>query len=222
MGNNADQLVLYNVQGPWWAGEAYGAAFETVRLEKVAWRFSPFSLLWGKISVFVKCKVDDGFIRGNISKGFNTVTIKNLDLRLPLDLLDGLSGKFGVDINGYFSSKVKKIKIDKGSLVAADGTLVLNGAGMSSPQQLSLGDYKANFTTEKDMVRFTFADSGGPLKAEGVLQINPDGRYTFSGTFVPVDREQPTITDMLSLLGKIDDNGRLNLSRSGKMPRLPS
>lgn len=222
LGNNADQFVLYDVQGPWWSGEASGASFGPVQFEKFAWSFRPLSLLLGKVSASIQCKVDDGFIRGNISKGFNTLTLHKVDLRLPLNLLDGLSGQFGVGIDGYFSSKMKRIKIEKGSLVAADGTLVWNGAGMSSPQQLTLGDYKANFVTEKDAVRFTFTDSGGPLKAEGVLQVSPNGNYTFSGTFVAVDKEQPTITDMLSLLGKIDDNGKLTLSRSGKIPRLPS
>jgi hypothetical protein len=222
LGKNGSHFVLYDVQGAWWSGQASAASFGTVQFGKISWRFRPLSLFLGQISASIKCEVDDGFIRGNISKGFNTLTLKKVDLRLPLDLLDSFSGQFGVAIGGYFSSNIRRIKIDKGNLVAADGTLVWNGAGMSSPQQLSLGDYKANFVTEKDAVHFTFADSGGPLKAEGVLKVNPDGNYTFSGTFVAVDKEQPTITDMLSLLGKIDDNGRLTVSYSGKMPRLPS
>lgn len=222
MGKNVGQFVLTGIKGPWWSGEAAGARIGLLQVQNLQWRFKPLALITGQVSASVKCKTSDGYVRGILAKGVNSLSAKNVTLRLPLDLFNNVAGMFGVNAKGYFAAQIKRVKIKKGYLAAADGTLIWNGAGMDSPQKLTLGDFKADSTTEKDGIRLTFNDNGGPLKAQGVLRIDDQGAYTFSATFVALDKKQPTLSDMLSLLGNMDDNGKVTVSRNGKLPLLPS
>jgi len=212
------QIEMAGIQGPWWSGRISALRFKGVKFDNVNMRFRPLSLLIGRAAVSMQGKITGGYFRGTASKGLGGLRLKDLELRLPLALLDQFSVRYGVRLKGLMSADLSAIKIEKGFITAADGKVALNGAELETPQSLRLGDFSAKVSTENEQVRMTFTDGGGPVKAEGVAQLSRKGEYSFSGTFVVVDKSQPTLEDFLTLLGKPGSDGRITVSSTGKLP----
>ena len=220
-GENTKSLELAGIEGPWWSATATQARIGPLEFTNAGWRLQPLLLLIGNVVLQVHAsKADEGYIKSRVAFGFGKVSLKKTEMSLPLSILDPLGGPFGVRLDGMISSSINKIILRDGYPVMADGVIILNNMQILSPQQLRLGDFKVVMVTEEKTVRLTFVDSGGPLKAEGVLQLNADGGYDFSGTFLAQDQTQPTLADYISLMGKPDDNGQVTVSMSGKLPRM--
>jgi hypothetical protein len=69
-------------------------------------------------------------------------------------------------------------------------------------------------------LRGQLADGGGPLAAEGVARLQPDGSYQFNGAF-SARPGQPGASELaigLNALGRPGADGKVRVSLAGRLP----
>ena len=77
------------------------------------------------------------------------------------------------------------------------------------------GSFEINFETTADGIKGVLKDTDGPLQANGILMLKPDGSYQFTASFTPRDATRNDIKQ--ALLGNPSPAGKITISRSGKL-----
>ena len=81
---------------------------------------------------------------------------------------------------------------------------------------LSLGDLQVAFEPHEGGVKGVLNDQGGPLRAEGLLQLNPDKSYEFDGEF-GTRGSQPDLHAALTTMGRFNKDGKVKVSLKGNL-----
>jgi hypothetical protein len=61
------------------------------------------------------------------------------------------------------------------------------------------------------------ADQGGPLQAEGTLEIQPSGQYTLNAKLASREPGQTPLNTALAVLGRPDAQGKVTFRHAGKI-----
>lgn len=211
---------LSGVEGPWWSGRAEAAMVRGVRVQAVSWSLRPWYLVLGRLGVGLRGRLADGDFSGHLGVGFGKIHLKKLQMDLSLTVLNELVGRYGITVDGDLTASIDRLTLDRGRLTSSDGVVVLSRVALQSPQRTELGDFKLSMVTENNELRLNLMDNGGPLQAVVVLTLGPDGEYSYSARFKAVDKNQPTLADLISLMGQADDAGQVTISRTGTLAPL--
>ncbi len=213
-------LKCSSLQGTWHHGVARNGQLGTLPLQEIQWQLKPWALLTGRLSVAVSVQAEQGVVTAVISKGLNTVSVQNMEGRLALPALRPLLATFGLQLEGSVSASLDQFAIRQGRITTARGSLVWNDAAIFSPQKAHLGTLLVELVTQKEGVKATLADSGGPLQAEGALLLENDGHYTTTTTLKGRTPEMEKQLDSMALFGKKQGDGALLFSFSGELEPL--
>ena len=216
----ADVVQLAGISGSWWSGRASQAIIRGRQLYELSWSMKPLGLLTGKLKADVDFKPPEGTFSGVVGMGTDTVVVSDVKARIPLQLANQTLSAFGLQLGGSMNADFECLRFEEKMLTAAEGTLVWQDARISVPQELLLGDIRADLTNEEEQVMVRFADTGGPLIAEGVCSIKPDGSYTFNARLGVREGSQPELVDAVKVLGETGSDGKVTLNFSGKLPKL--
>ena len=88
---------------------------------------------------------------------------------------------------------------------------------MSTSAAGSVGSFEINFETTADGVKGVLKDIEGPLQANGVIMLRPDGSYQFTASFTPRDARRNDIKQGLRFIGNPDPAGKVTTSQTGKL-----
>ncbi|MDA3969926.1 MAG: type II secretion system protein N [Desulfobulbaceae bacterium] len=213
-------LKFSNLQGTWHQGVARNGQLGPLDLQEIHWQFKPWALLTGRLSGVVSVQAEQGLVAATISKGLNTVSVRNMEGSLPLRALKPLLTPLGVQLDGRVSTSLDHIAISQGRVTTIRGNVVWHDGAIISPQRAQLGTLVVELVTLEDGVRATLADSGGPLRAAGSLLLQNDGHYTMTSTLKGRTPEMQKQLDDLAFFGKKQGAGRLQFSFSGELPPL--
>ena len=111
---------------------------------------------------------------------------------------------------------MSNVKLDDNVVVSARGDVAWHGAEMTMLKKLVLGDLDIAFEPNEGGVKAVLSDQGGPLKAEGILQLNPDKSYEFNGAF-GTRGNQKDLHAALTTMGRFDRDGKVKLSLKGNL-----
>jgi hypothetical protein len=212
-------VALGGISGSVWAGHADQALINGQRLEALHWRLHPWALFAGQVAADWSLKVDDGYGRGEAAAGLGgAVSLDSLEARLPLAQLP-VKALAALRPAGTLSLNLHDVKWDGTALVSASGRVVWNGAGINLFQALEFGDLSLTLETAADEVKGVLADAGGPLQAQGLLSLKPDGSYQFTGSFA-ARGQAPELARALRTLGRMGSDGKVHISQKGTLAAL--
>ncbi len=213
-------LALGGISGTVWSGRANLAVIKGTRLEALEWTLRPWAILGGQVALDWRFKVGDGFARGVTELGADgTIAFPELEARLPAALLAGLARASALRPAGLLSLNLQDLRWDGVSLVSAAGRAVWNGAEISLLKPLPLGDLSMTLETTAGEVRGVLADAGGPLSLDGLLTLDAEGNYQFSGVLA-ARGNAPELKQALRSLGRAGSDGKVTLNRSGSLAQL--
>lgn len=213
-------LKLAQLEGTVWSGRAGVVAYRQTMLGQATWQASPFALLIGKASLTALLQNEHGYLQSRVAAPLTggSVNLSAVEGRLPVMELARFAPYLPVVLEGVVSLDLPSFVVDSTSrIVAAEGKVIWHQAGMSSPQQLVLGDLQLSLHTEGEQVVGDISDGGGPLKVNGALQLSPDGGYRINGTVSAAPDAPATLVQSLGWLGKPDAQGHYRLNYSGRL-----
>lgn len=141
---------------------------------------------------------------------------RHLRGELPLvDMVAGL-GKI-LPVTGRVEIDDLTMRIaESGSVRDVQGVLRLAATRLNLADGLSLGDFMASFATRDAVISGFVRDQGGPLRVNGVLTLDPEGRYRFTGS-VSLHGDNPILHQTLNWLGAPGPDGVWAIQFSGTL-----
>lgn len=212
-------LELYQLSGSAWRGRAGTAILHDVRLAPLTWSLQPLALLRGRIELALAADTDGGRFETVVGRRLDgPLFARDVHAEFSLAELARVTGYPGVGLAGRLSVDLDRLRIDGKRLTAVTGTLSIADAGLGSPLEVTLGDFTMTLETAGDGIKGTLKDQGGPLQAEGLLMLQPDGRYTLTAVLIARDPQDGALRQALRFIGTPSPAGRISLKRSGRLP----
>jgi len=223
----SSNIALSGISGSVWSGKAAIAMIQGQPLEKVEWSLRPWSLLFGQVGLNWHFQLppeneekgQGGYGQGSTALGLDgSVAFSTLEARLPASVVARIAKTDALRPTGSVGLNLHDVLWDGQSLRSAEGRIVWNGAGISLLKPISLGDQAIALETSDDGVKGVLSDGGGPLSLDGLLTLDSEGQYEFSGSLAA--RNAPDLEKALSSLGRPGADGRIKLKHSGSLASL--
>ena len=128
--------------------------------------------------------------------------------RLRLD-----QSKVFVDIALQFET----IVISKGALILAEGSVTVTDFFVPDLSSSRIGDFRADFQTNDDVVIGRVEDVSGVLDVTGTISLYQDGHYSFIGQVAPTPMTPPSIVNQLRFLGSANELGQHEFRFEGQL-----
>jgi len=216
--NSRAPVQLYDIDGSVWSGKIGKAIIKGQKITAFNWNVNISSLLLGMMEFDFELTVQDGFAKGTAGYSMlGSSSLSNVEAWLPLSQIESLINLAALKPGGALDIKLANLKLgsDK-AVLTARGDIAWHGAEMTMFKKLSLGDLQVTFEPNAEGVKGVLSDQGGPLTAEGLLQLSPDKSYTFTGSF-GLRGEQPDLQAALTTMGRFDRDGKVKVSLKGNL-----
>ncbi len=213
-------VTLYGLSGTLWDGRARVARWKDWRLEDLHWQLRPQALLLGRMEAALAVKRDEARLEAIVGRAWKGgLYLRDGHLRLPLAMLEALVSREPLGLAGEASLDLERLEIAPGRIVEASGVLNITGAGLAPPIKVTVGDFRVRFqTTAAGVIEGHIKDTGGPLQAQGLFRLQPDGRYRLTAELAARDPKRSDLRQALATLGTPSPTGKVSLVRSGRLP----
>ncbi|HEY5604676.1 MAG TPA: type II secretion system protein N [Gammaproteobacteria bacterium] len=216
-GGDEVPLTVSDLSGSVWSGQAAKATLNGRQLNALTWDINSLSLLLGIVEMNFEFKVTDGYGKGVMGFGiFGGAYLNNVEAWLPLSEIEGLIKAAVFKPGGALDIKLSNVKLDNNTLVSAKGDIAWHGAELTVLKKLVLGDLDVALEPHEGGVRGVLSDQGGPLTAEGVLQLSADRSYEFTGAF-GTRGTNPDLQNALRTMGRAERDGKIKVSLKGNL-----
>ncbi len=209
-------LELAGIDGSVWNGSAAEAKAGGAYVQNVTWKFSPASLLSGRIGFKTTSNPASGTMRVEIavSPG-GSVLLSDLSGNLPLDLLHPALQQGG--IRGDLALEFDSIVLENGMPVAAEGSATIRDFFVPDLSASRIGDFRAEFQTGQGSVVASVEDISGVLDVAGTITVVRDGNYSFVGLVAPTPVTPPSVVNQLRFLGSANERGQHEFRFEGQI-----
>jgi len=208
---------VVDVHGTAWHGSGQ-LDYARNTLGTLTWTTSPWPLLTGRLSAFLRLKGSDVTARARVSAGRGNIVISDLHGRAALPLLVRLA-QLPTALNGTLVADIPAATVDaNGGLASARGRVEAHGARLSD-LGVNLGILVLKVQPSHGGIRGTFTNSGGDLRIRGNLTLGEAGNYSLHATLQPGRGQNQLRDGLAAVLGAPDAQGRYHYDASGRLRR---
>ncbi len=218
--SGAMPLALHQVEGTLWRGSAGTVVAGGQVAGPLNWTFRPLALFTGRIEADIVLTVGEGNrIDAVAGRGLDGAPyLRNARATLPLNELALLAGQPDMGLDGRVGLDLQRVRLDaNGGIAAIEGRADITGAGIGAPVNVTLGNFTVEIETAEQVIRAMIRDREAPLQTDGVIVLNPDGRYRLNATLSVRDPANTQLAQAISMLGRPDRNGRVAISQQGRI-----
>jgi len=216
--NPRTPIQLFDIDGSVWSGQIGKATIKGQNINSIRWDVNLSALVLGILEADFELAVPDGFAKGTAGYSLlGNLYFNNVEAWLPLPHIDNLINLAALKPGGAVDIKLANVKItsDK-AIISARGDIAWHSAEMTMFKKIGIGDLQIKFEPNDEGVKGVISDQGGPLRAEGLLQLKPDKSYAFNGAF-GIRGEQPDLQAALTTMGRFDRDGKVKVSLKGNL-----
>ncbi len=215
-------LQLGSVSGTLWSGRAMPVLIGNQRVDSLSWDIQPLTLLIGRVQAQVEFRYGDSYGKAVVARGFTgKIYAKDIEARIDLKRMRLLAQLLPLGMEGALLLNMKTFSLDRRSIIDADGVLAWDSAVITVPTRTEFGNLRVTIgTTDNDGVKATLVDGGGPLQAEGLLNLTREGNYKFTGSFAARDPNQRMLVQGLQMLGRQGADGKVAIVNNGALSQL--
>lgn len=208
-------------QGLWHRGQAAFLVVDNRRVSELDWRFRPFFLLTGRITVDVQFVAQDERFDLRLSRTLSDSIVSNINGRYPVSVINTfLAPAEALPVRGEIELAVESIKISRNQLSGGVGEIVWHQAESTFMPGVILDGLRLSFEDahgSSEGVKGTLVDLGGPLLVDLQFTLSPDGRYQCTGTVGVREKGNRQVLEALKVLGRPDRNGMIQINQSGTL-----
>jgi hypothetical protein len=216
------EVNFAGVEGSVWRGRAALASVTGFGVYDLEWSISPWALLRGRLQARVQARQPDGFLNAEISAGFGSIRIIDMQATTSLATINQVV-PVG-DVQGLISAQLTELELEQGWPVRAVGqvriaeleTPLLMPSGPSD--LIPLGNYVVQLIDSGTPdIRGTFEDQGGPVEVEGSFTLSSDRNYELTGLVAPRPDAPQEIVQAMAFLAPVDETGRRSFELTGRL-----
>jgi general secretion pathway protein N len=211
-----EPVKLGGIGGSVWSGQAGEGLVAGIYFTDLKWSFKPLSLLTGHVAFDTSVTTTAGKISMATAVGI-TGNVSLTDFVGSLSLADIHPALRANRIEGSVNIQLQKLVLSDGWPTEAHGSVGIGNlvAGAIGPD--TLGNFRADITTEDSGIVGKVKDTGAVLNVTGTLQLSEDRSYSLVG-FVSANGETPAmINQNLRFLGTPDQNGQRQFRFEGSL-----
>jgi hypothetical protein len=212
-----DGLLLRDVSGSPWSGQAAHVLYKGADIGAMQWQFRPLRLFTGNLEY--RLSLQDPRATGSalLDVSFAGRTHgRQLDLQLaPSDLINRFS-PVGVVADGTLRLRLDEFELVDGMPGQVKGQLQWQGAQLRAPVELSLGDLRMDVASAAPGLVATVAE-GGTLGLTGSITLQAGGNYDASLQLQPAAGLDEDTTQLLDTLLRRRPGGGYQLVARGSL-----
>ncbi len=211
-------VVLSGIEGTLWSGSADLLQAHGVRLENLEWEMRLWPLLLGRLDVALQVREKELQLKGHLGRTIGgALYLEQLQGRIPISRIQELTPYRVPELGGVLRFENLEISLADGLLRRLSGEVQWSGARLTLGSPLELGGFVLQLQSDSGQTTGTLRDNGGPLQAEGVLKLTPEGEYSFNGVFTPKDSSSE-LAGRMRMLGSPNAAGGYPFEYSGRVP----
>ncbi|MFQ5487491.1 MAG: type II secretion system protein N, partial [Gammaproteobacteria bacterium] len=178
------------------------------------------SLLLGRLELALELSKDRARINAIAGRTLSgDLYLREGRAHLPLADVENLISREPMGLTGTVEVDLERLEFAPGRITAAQGSLNIENAGLAPPLKVAIGSFRMDFaSTEEGTIKGVLSDSGGPLQAQGLLLLQPDGNYRLTAELAARDPQRRDIKQALRYLGTPSPAGKVSLVRTGRLP----
>ncbi|MFQ5469874.1 MAG: type II secretion system protein N [Gammaproteobacteria bacterium] len=211
-------VQLYEVDGSVWQGYAGVAMAGKHRLESVNWELKVLPLIWGQLQTRLSFNKGEGNIAGTVGKSIGgKVFVRDTSAVMPMADIEPMLMNSPIGLSGNVNLQLENLTVESPLVSDLKGQVTWNQAGLASMPDTAIGDFSMIFEPTPEGIKGVLKDKGGPLQAEGLLNLKSDGNYKFTGKFSSADPARGDIKQALRFFGTPSPDGKVSITYSGKL-----
>lgn len=211
-------LALYQVSGSVWHGHIELLRTSVADIDDIDWRVHLLPLLGGHLELGLTLAGSVNPVRVVVGRNLDgSLYVHDDGGGLPLTELEHLLSSQPLGLQGTLELDLDDIQLDSGRLSKVNGTVTWDQAGLGDPVNIDVGDLVATVSTRDKTIQALIKDRDGPLGVDGQFLLMPDSTYRLTATLMIKDKTRSDLQQSLRLLGTPNRDGRLMISRRGRL-----
>jgi hypothetical protein len=210
-----ERARLVDTSGFWWRGEGVLATQDGAARLPLAWRVAFPPLFSGRLAVTLTPGSDPERPSGSVTIGNGTADVRDLRLRIPAAFVSTFVPALKpLALRGQLDVQAPSFTWNRGR---ASGTLDATwqqAAIVAGVLPVDLGRVAAGIAPANDGLAGTVRNVGGDVAIDGKLSVRGD-IVEVSMTLAPTPRASEALRTTLSLLGRADAEGRVQIDWRG-------
>lgn len=209
-------IATSGIRGSVWSGSAEQLSAGGIYLRELQWQLKPFSVLLASLAYEVSAKPGAGFIETDAAIGLGgAVSLSNLEATVPLTMLQKSVGIQG--LQGTAKLQFERIKFDDGLPVTAIGSVNVADLFIPLLAKTPIGGYRAEFSTEDDIVHASLEDTDGVVDTDCSLQLHSDRSYKMTCLLAAKKNTPAALRQQLPYLGTANEHGQHEYRLEGRL-----
>jgi hypothetical protein len=197
-------LQCQGPEGSPWSGRcaalAWTASNGTMTIGDVSWTMRPARLLRTRLAFDVRLRRGLAQASALAQLGPGRVELLDVDARGPLDpsILKG----FPPDWTGELEITGARLRLERGTLTALDGTVIARNLVSQSPGPTTWGSFQLRIPKRDGgaLAPGELKDIEGPLQLLGTLQLGPDFSWKLEGRVAARPTAAPALVKLMQQL----------------------
>ncbi len=212
-----DRVTLSGIEGIVWSGSARHLRAGAIQLQNIHWQVRPWALLMGRAELMLDSQGEgmdfETFLGRTLGGGFY---LRELRGQVPVTAIQRMTPYPVPVLEGELVFEDLRVSLAQGKFTEGDGVIRWQGAAIKMGSSLELGGFSLELKTEGQQIRGLLRDTGGPLQAEGSLNVTQEGAYRLQVVLTPRDGNGE-LAQKLRMLGAPRADGGYVLEYAGQL-----
>jgi hypothetical protein len=218
-GNERLPFSFVSLKGSLWRGKMEAINYQGIPLNKLKWKFTPSSLLLGKVGFDIEMWRMKHKLVANVARTFGgDIRIYDIEGSLPASMIAKAIGLGQIAVDGEVDLNMSHLAIENERIASAEGEIKWLNPALLSPFAVKEGNLKAGVTTDDNgTIRIKINDLGGATSVDGELNLTNEGNYDLKGAIKPGAGSDPGLSSALKAMAKSQPDGSFRISFNGTL-----
>lgn len=214
-------VVLQGLNGSIWSGAAAQAYITDKQVEKLQWQFRPLPLILGRVELALEFSLQDGFGKAVVGHSvLGNSYLSDVEAWIPMGDLLPMFNLQSLNAGGSLSLNLTELTVKEKMVTSALGNLTWQDAEITLLKPLPLGSLAVDIEPTDEGIKGVLSDQGGPMSAEGLVTLSPEGQYEINAAVSVRDPQQTDLQNALRSIGPTGADGKTKLKASGDLASL--
>jgi len=211
-----DTVNFGGIRGSVWNGKVAEGTAAGIYFTRLSWSFRPLALFTGKALFDTSLNMPGGPISMSFGVGLGgSLSMNDVVGNLSLSAIHPALQANRID--GMLNIQLQSLVVKNGWPTELIGSIGVANLVAGDLGPASLGNFRAEFTTEDHVIAGVVEDAGAVLDVTGTIKLTDDRAYSLIGYVSPNSETPPAINQNLRFLGSPDQNGQRQFRFEGAL-----
>ncbi|MES9992764.1 MAG: type II secretion system protein N [Candidatus Thiodiazotropha sp.] len=207
------------MKGSLWRGKMEAINYKGTPLDKLKWRFTPTSLLLGRIGFDLELRHMNRRLDAHFARTLGgDYRLTDIVGQLPASLIADIADLGQIAVEGDVDLDMNHLAIETQRIASAEGEIKWINPALLSPFRVKEGNLKAEVTTDANgTIKVKINDLNGVTSVDGELNLTKEGNYDLNGAIKPGTESDPGLSSVLKAVAKSQPDGSYRIKFNGSL-----